>query len=233
MGDVMKLFNVTFCTLFCFAFYAVSFAGAANPDGPAQRQGAGSDEETGRQNSDDRELEAENGGQPGRGFRGGQGRGRGGQGRGFGPGRGDTRREEDQEVFQFLLENHQKIVRKVTEVTGGVETLTESDDPEVASKIKEHVKWMAYRVENKHPIRMRDPLFAELFKHAEKIHMQHESTEKGVRVIETSDDPYVTLLIRAHAKVVSAFVKSGFTEARKNHSVPEFKPDQIEEESKK
>jgi hypothetical protein len=50
--------------------------------------------------------------------------------------------------------------------------------------------------------------------------MEHEETERGVIVTETSEDPYVASLIKAHAKVVSAFVERGFDEARKNHPVP-------------
>lgn len=132
----------------------------------------------------------------------------------------DDRDDEDHVVFQYLLQNHEKIKRTVKELPNGVETLTESDVPEVADKIKEHVEWMEYRVENTNPIRMRDPLFAELFQHTDKIKMVHEDTDKGVRVTETSDDAYVAKLIQAHAKVVSAFVERGFAEAMKNHAVP-------------
>jgi intracellular sulfur oxidation DsrE/DsrF family protein len=123
-------------------------------------------------------------------------------------------------VFQFLLTNHKKITRKVTELPNGVETLTESNDPEIADKIKEHVEWMEVRIQETKPIRMRDPLFRELFKHTDKIEMKHEDTDKGVRVIETSDDPYVAKLIKTHAKTVSGFVERGFAEAMKNHPVP-------------
>ncbi|MFN3194117.1 MAG: DsrE family protein [Aureliella sp.] len=170
----------------------------------------------------------------GRGFQGGRGSGQGfGQGRGQGRGQGqgfrggqgaqhghDDRHEEDHEVFQFLLQNHKKITRKVTELKDGVETLTESVDPEIAAKIKEHVEWMEYRIEETNPIRMRDPLFAEIFRHTDKIKMKHEETKNGVRVIETSEDPHVVKLIQAHAKVVSGFVERGFAEAMKNHAVP-------------
>lgn len=132
----------------------------------------------------------------------------------------DERHDEDREVFQFLLTNHEKITRKVKELPDGVETLTESNDPEIADKIKEHVQWMEYRIKETNPIRMRDPLFRELFQHTDKIIMKHEDTENGVRVIETSDDPYVAKLIKAHAETVSAFVARGFAEAMKNHPVP-------------
>ncbi len=142
-------------------------------------------------------------------------------GQGFNRGHGpDDRHAEDQTLFHFLLTNHKKITRVVTELPNGVESLTESDDPEVAAKIKEHVKWMQYRVEETKPIRMRDPLFAELFRHTDKIVMKRVETEKGVSVTETSEDAKVATLIKAHAKVVSGFVTHGFEEAMKNHAVP-------------
>lgn len=176
----------------------------------------------------------------GPGFRGGQGQGgqgqggpgQGGQGQG-GPGRGqrnragagqhDERHDADREVFHFLLTHHQKIKRTVKELDNGVETLTESDDPEISAKLKEHVKWMSVRIKEASPIRMRDPLFAEIFKHTDKIKLIHEETEKGIRVVETSEDAYVVKLIQAHAQVVSGFVERGFSEAMKNHAIPDQK----------
>jgi intracellular sulfur oxidation DsrE/DsrF family protein len=118
------------------------------------------------------------------------------------------------------LTHHQKITRSVKELPNGVETLTESNDPEVSEKIKEHVEWMKYRVEETLPIRRRDPLFDEIFRHTDKITMERHETDHGVRVVETSDDPYVAKLIKAHARVVSGFVARGFDEAMKNHPVP-------------
>ena len=123
-------------------------------------------------------------------------------------------------MFHFLLANGDKIQRKVTMRSDGVETVTESDDTEVAAKIQEHVVSMHKRITEGRPIHMRDPLFAALFQKADKIKMEYEKTDKGVRVVETSDDPYTAKLIKAHAKVVSRFVKRGFEEARKNHKVP-------------
>lgn len=157
----------------------------------------------------------------GQGFQGGRGQGM--HGRGHGAEQLDDRHDADREIFQFLLSNHDKIKRTVRELPNGVETLTESDIPEIAAKIKEHVEWMADRIKTASPIRLRDPLFAEIFKHTDKIKMQHDDTDKGVRVTETSDDPYVAKLIQAHAKVVSGFVDRGFAEAMKNHPVPDSK----------
>ncbi len=128
---------------------------------------------------------------------------------------------EDRDLFHFLLTNKDKITRTVKEIDNGVETLTESPDPEIVGKIQEHVASMYRRVEDVRPIRMRDPLFREIFQHADQIEMQVENTSEGIKVTETSSDEYVVKLIQAHAKVVSGFVEKGFEEARQNHEPPQ------------
>jgi hypothetical protein len=137
-------------------------------------------------------------------------------------GRGpDAMFQADREIFHSLLEDHQQIRRTVNKRAHGVETLTESDDPNVALAIQGHVAAMHQRVQKILPIHLRDPLFAAVFGSAAKIKMEVTKTSKGVRVVETSDDPYVAKLIQAHAAVVDKFVANGFLEAWQNHSVPE------------
>lgn len=136
-------------------------------------------------------------------------------------GRKDERMKKDQEDFQFLLSHHTEITRDVTKRKNGVETITESKNPQVAEKIKEHVEAMHLRVKEGRGIHLRDPLFAAVFRNSSKITMSVEKTEKGVKVIETSDDPFTAKLIQAHAEVVSLFVKNGHSEVRKNHAIPE------------
>jgi hypothetical protein len=155
----------------------------------------------------------------------GHGRGGGGhQGRGPGHGRAgrgaDPAFEADRATFHFLLDQREKIRRRVVRLSDGVQTLTESDDPKVAKAIQEHVAAMHRRLTKPDPIRMRDPLFAAIFRGADKITMEIEKTERGVRVTETSSDPFVVKLIQAHAAVVSRFLEVGYPEARANHEVP-------------
>jgi len=151
--------------------------------------------------------------------------------RGAGPGRGpgwqrrgaaaDEQFAADREGFHALLQNRQQIRREVKNTERGVETLTESDQPEIAALIRKHVCAMAKRVEEGRPIHLRDPLFAEIFRHTDKIQLKHDDTAKGIRVVETSEDPYVARLIQAHGGVVSLFLKHGFEEVWKNHDVPD------------
>jgi len=138
---------------------------------------------------------------------------------GKGPG-SDPAFAADRDLFHDLLEHRADICREVKKTNHGVETLTESDKPEVAAVIQKHVASMEKRVKDKKPIHLRDPLFAEVFRHADQIKFVYEKTEKGMRVTETSDDPYVARLIQAHAEVVSLFVKKGFEEVRRNHNLP-------------
>jgi hypothetical protein len=142
--------------------------------------------------------------------------------KGFGKGK-DASHAADMELFHFLLEHRAEIDRKVTSLPKGVETLTESKNPKVTEKLQTHVQSMYKRVEEKRPIHARDPLFAEIFRNTDKIKMVLEKTKQGVKVVETSEDPYVAKLIQAHAEVVSLFLKNGHAEAMKNHPLPEKK----------
>jgi hypothetical protein len=147
----------------------------------------------------------------------------GGQGRGMMGGgmMNDPAHQADMQQFHFLLDNGRRITRVVTVRSDGVESVTESDDAAVAKAIQDHVESMSARVREARPIHQRDPLFREVFRNSGKIVMQHERTPKGVRVVETSTDPYVAKLIQAHAEVVTAFIANGRAEAMKDHPVPE------------
>jgi YHS domain-containing protein len=139
------------------------------------------------------------------------------QGRGMGRG---GEQMKDMQTIHALFGDHQKISRTVKKIERGVETVTESDDPKVQALIHEHVAAMYQRLAKQQPIRQWDPLFAELFKHANKIKMELVKTPKGIKVIETSVDDYVVKLIQAHAEGVSEFVKEGMPSMHKSHPLP-------------
>jgi hypothetical protein len=126
----------------------------------------------------------------------------------------------DMEVLHFLLDQGSRIRRTVNVRENGVETLTESDEPAIADKIRVHVASMYDRVKEGRRIHQRDPLFRAVFDHADMITFTTEPTEKGVRVIQTSQDPSVAALIKAHAEVVSKFIANGRREAMTDHAVP-------------
>jgi hypothetical protein len=141
--------------------------------------------------------------------------GRGGRGM-----MGDAAHPADMQLFHQLFEHRTEIDRQVIAREDGIETVTESKNPEVTRLLQTHVASMLARVKEGRPIHQRDPLFVELFKNAERIEARHELTAGGVRVIERSTDPYVVKLLHAHAEVVSAFLANGMSEMMKNHPVP-------------
>lgn len=126
----------------------------------------------------------------------------------------------DKSVFGALLDDHAKIKRTVREIPGGIEATTESDDPAVAARLRDHVGAMKSRIEQGRRLRQWDPIYVAVFDEAEKITLEVEATPRGVRVRETSGDERVAGLIRAHARVVSGFVEHGAEEAGREHPVP-------------
>jgi hypothetical protein len=119
-----------------------------------------------------------------------------------------------------LLDQHRQIERSVTEIPGGVETTTTSTVPAVTTLIRTHAKQMKARLEAGQPIRMWDPLFAELFRHHDQIEMQVVELPGGVRVVEASNDPQVTVLIRGHAARLSEFVAGGYSRVHEPTPLP-------------
>lgn len=148
----------------------------------------------------------------------GQGSGQGMMGRGMGMGQGG--RMEDMQTIHSLFDEHKKVNRTVTKTENGVVTVTESDDPKVQAMIVEHVWAMKSRLEKKQPIRMWDPLYRALFEHADKIKMEIVNTEKGVKITETTTDPYVVKLLHSHSDGVSEFVAEGMSVMHKRHELP-------------
>jgi hypothetical protein len=144
----------------------------------------------------------------------GQG-GRGGRGM-----MGDTTHAADMQVFHQLFDYRTEIKRQVLVREDGIETITESANPVVTRLLQTHVAAMLARVQEQRPIHQRDPLFAELFRYADRIEATHEVTATGVRVIERSHDTYVVKLLQAHADVVTAFIANGRSEMMKNHPLP-------------
>jgi len=133
---------------------------------------------------------------------------------------GDAAHAADMQLFHQLFEHRSEISRHVVARADGIETVTESTNPEVTRLLQTHVAAMLARVKEGRPIHQRDPLFVELFKNADRIEATYELTAGGVWVVETSKDAYVVKLLQAHAEVVSAFLANGMPEMMKNHPLP-------------
>lgn len=139
-----------------------------------------------------------------------------GQGRGRGSGAVASMgmSGEEHEAIWKLLDNRKDISRAVEELPNGVKTTTTSTIPELVAVIRSHARAMAGRLEEDRPVRLWDPVFADVFAHAKEIQLSVTDIEGGVAVIETSDNPKVIPMIRAHAKAVSRFLAEGHAAVR-------------------
>ncbi len=126
----------------------------------------------------------------------------------------------DRDVWTDLLDTHDAIHRSVKHIDGGVEAVTESDDPAVAAKIKDHAFAMQRRMKEGLRVRQWDPLFVALFDRHDAITLVVVETEKGVSIRETSSDPEVVALLQAHAAGVDAMVREGFSASRVETPMP-------------
>ncbi|MEW4569557.1 hypothetical protein AB1L88_16960 [Tautonia sp. JC769] len=116
--------------------------------------------------------------------------------------------------IRALLGDHRSITRTVNEIEGGVRTRTVTDRPELVASLREHVRQMAKRLESGRQVRAWDPLFREIFAHADEITITWTDIGGGIEVVETSENPEVVTLIRSHARQVSRFVEGGHQAAR-------------------
>ena len=113
-----------------------------------------------------------------------------------------------------LLSGHGAIARKVEEIPDGVRTTTTTTKPELVETLRTHVRQMTRRLEQGRPVRMWDPVFRGVFAHADEINVAMKDVAGGIEVTETSTNPPVVTLIRAHAAKVSDFVARGHAAAR-------------------
>lgn len=132
-----------------------------------------------------------------------------------------ARHKRDQSVFHTLLQRHSEIHREIEEVPGGIRARTWTESPDLVGLLQNHVEQMHRRVGEGFGLRFWDPAFAELFAQNHKVKMEVCLTETGVDVLETSDDPNVVKLIRAHGGTVSAFVREGARAAARQSPLPD------------
>ncbi|MGH3736312.1 MAG: hypothetical protein ACRDT6_11930 [Micromonosporaceae bacterium] len=133
----------------------------------------------------------------------------------------DRQMMRDMPVIHDLLVNHEEILRRVDDVSGGIRSQTTSRDPEIAKLIRTHVRQMRERIEAGDAIRQMDPVFREIFEHHKAVEIRIKEIDGGLEVVETSPDPQVASLIRQHARrAVSEFVASGMDRAMRSTPLP-------------
>jgi hypothetical protein len=132
--------------------------------------------------------------------------GRGGRGRGMRGGMGNMGVMRNAHTLVF---NNGSLKREITDIPGGVRTVTTTTDPDLLETLRKHPREMDAHLSAGGHVRMWDPLFAELAKYHDKIKMEFKNLDNGIQVTSTSEDPEVVKLIRAHARKVSEFVARG------------------------
>lgn len=130
----------------------------------------------------------------------------------------------DMQVIHQLFANHDTIQRTVEEIPGGIRAVTESDDPQVAALIQEHVTEMYERIDEGQVFTMMSPTLPDMFANAENYDRQLELTPNGVAITETSDDPEIVALIREHGQEVSDFVEDGMVAMMNAGRCPAWDP---------
>jgi hypothetical protein len=145
------------------------------------------------------------------------------QGMGHGPGAGptamltkqDAGSATDMGVVHDLLFDHTRIKRSVTNLSDGIRTVTESDDPKVAQSIKAHVASMSQRLEDGREFNIFSKTLPVLFENRDKIRSKVEMTDKGAVVTRTSADARVVAALQGHAAEVSELARDGMAAMRR------------------
>jgi hypothetical protein len=134
-----------------------------------------------------------------------------GQGMGGGFMRGGGMRGGDGRIIHQLFAHHDQVRRTVEEIPGGIRSVTESDNLQVAALIQKHVPRMYQRIENGQgiPMIMMSSTLPIMAQNPDLYQRQFEITSKGIIVTETSQDPDMVAVIRKHAHEVTGFVEVG------------------------
>lgn len=122
----------------------------------------------------------------------------------------DTTTEEVAEM-QAMFNNFEKINRSVVNLPNGIKTTTSSHDETLYDAIVAHVTGMTGRVEEgRDPkVLIQSPTLDILFEHRNDIITDIETTQNGIIVTQTSDNPIVVAALQKHAQEVSAMADRG------------------------
>lgn len=122
----------------------------------------------------------------------------------------DTSTDEVADMARMFNE-HQGISRRVENLPNGIRTVTEADDETLREAIVNHVASMTARLdEGRDPqVPIQSPTLALLFAGRDRIITELEPTDKGIAVIQTSEDPALVAALQTHAGEVSDMAARG------------------------
>ena len=141
---------------------------------------------------------------------------------------GDSSTAGIMQVVHQLMTNHDKLRRTVVNLPNGIRTLTESDDPAMVEQIRKHVDMTGALVAaGRDPnLPMSTPALHGVLQNGRKIERKIELTDKGVLVVETSDDSATVALLQKHAAEVTDLVKRGMAAMHDPSPAPAAAPAQ-------
>jgi hypothetical protein len=119
----------------------------------------------------------------------------------------------DDEVndLKALFVNHRLLARRVEALPNGIRTITETDDESLRAALVNHVSMMLTRIEdgrNPH-VMIQSPTLDRLFAVNDKISTEIEMTDRGIAVVQTSNDKAVVAALQTHAAEVSDMAARG------------------------
>jgi hypothetical protein len=119
----------------------------------------------------------------------------------------------DDEVndLKALFINHRLLERRVEPLPNGIRTITETDDARLRAALVNHVSMMLTRIEdgrNPH-VMIQSPTLDRLFAVNDKISTEIEMTDRGIAVVQTSNDKAVVTALQTHAGEVSDMAARG------------------------
>jgi len=115
----------------------------------------------------------------------------------------------DMTTYMDLFSRHTELHRTVELIPGGVRTVTETQDPDLAAQLQAHVASMYTHLNHGAEVSCMSGSLPVLFRNSRLYRRSLTNTASGVAVVETSDHPDISAAIRAHAAEVTGFVDNG------------------------
>ena len=115
----------------------------------------------------------------------------------------------DMRSYMDMFMRHGELRRTVEEIPGGVRTTTESDAPDLVTRLQAHVSAMYSNLDQGSEVMCMSATLPTLFQRAGDYRREITLIPKGVVAVETSSDPNLIRVIREHAVEVTGFVNEG------------------------
>jgi hypothetical protein len=124
---------------------------------------------------------------------------------------GENASPEESSDLAVMFRNFDTITREVKNLPNGIRTVTWSSDPKVMEVLVRHVVGMIDRVAQKDDpkIFIQSPTLKAFFMHGDEIKNEIEVTNKGLVVIQTSNNPALVTALHVHAAEVSDMADRG------------------------